>query len=74
MRDAHPSGSDRDQFWVTGDAHGCYYGVGIHGQYVWMNPETDVVIAKLSSIPAADDVAPWVDHVDYFDAVSSALA
>ena len=73
MQEAHPGGSYRDQFWVTGDAHGCYYGIGIYGQYVWMNPEADVVIAKFSSLPEADETEPWVDHVRYFDEVSRAL-
>jgi 6-aminohexanoate-oligomer exohydrolase len=73
MKDAHARGSYRDQFWVSGDDHGCYYGIGIYGQYVWMNPQTDVVIAKFSSLPVADDVEPWVDHVGYFDLLSTEL-
>jgi CubicO group peptidase (beta-lactamase class C family) len=48
-------GSYRDQFWRPGDDHGCFFGVGIYGQYVWVNPATDVVVAKLSTLPAADD-------------------
>ena len=52
---AVPNGSYRNQFWVTGDEHGCFYGVGIHGQFVWMNPATDTVVVKLSSLPKADD-------------------
>jgi 6-aminohexanoate-oligomer exohydrolase len=50
-----PDGSYRDQFWVTGDEHGCFFGAGIYGQLVWMNPATDVVVAKLSTLPEADD-------------------
>jgi 6-aminohexanoate-oligomer exohydrolase len=73
MKEAHPHGSYRDQFWVTGDEHGCFYGVGIFGQYVWMNPDTDVVVAKLSSLPDADDTANWVEHVAFFDRLSSEL-
>ncbi len=73
MKDAHPHGSYRDQFWITGDEHGCFYGVGIFGQYVWMNPDTDVVVAKLSSLPDADDTANWVEHVAFFDRVSAGL-
>jgi CubicO group peptidase (beta-lactamase class C family) len=73
MKDAHAKGSYRDQFWITGDDHGCFYGIGIYGQYVWMNPRTDVVIAKFSSLPVADDLEPWLDHVGYFETVSAAL-
>jgi CubicO group peptidase (beta-lactamase class C family) len=74
MRDAHPNGSYRNQFWITGDSHGAFYGVGIHGQYVWMDPAADVVIAKLSSLPDADDTDNWVTHVSYFDALCRTLA
>lgn len=74
MKDVHPAGSYRNQFWITGDSHGCFYGVGIYGQYVWMNPQSDVVIAKLSSLPRADDDADWAEHVAFFDRVSHGLA
>jgi CubicO group peptidase (beta-lactamase class C family) len=70
MQDAHPEGSYRNQFWVSGDDHGCFYGVGIYGQYVWLNPATDTVIAKLSSLPDADDTANWVEHVRLLDTLA----
>jgi 6-aminohexanoate-oligomer exohydrolase len=73
MREAHPNGSYRNQFWITGDSHGCFYGVGIHGQYVWMDPAADVVIAKLSSLPSADETDQWVEHVAYFEALGRAI-
>jgi CubicO group peptidase (beta-lactamase class C family) len=44
--------------------------VGIYGQYVWMNPATDVVIAKVSSLPLADDDGVWAEHVAFFDGLS----
>lgn len=74
MAEAHPEGSYRNQFWVTGDAHGSFYGVGIYGQYVWMDPTADVVIAKLSSLPDADDTGAWVEHVRFFEALAHSLA
>jgi CubicO group peptidase (beta-lactamase class C family) len=69
----HPGGSYRNQFWITGDSHGCFYGVGIYGQYVWMDPVSDVVIAKLSSLPVADSDADWADHIDFFTRLSHGL-
>jgi CubicO group peptidase (beta-lactamase class C family) len=66
----HPGGSYRNQFWISADADGCFYGVGIYGQYVWMNPATDVVIAKVSSLPLADDDGVWAEHVAFFDGLS----
>ncbi|MEO8106188.1 MAG: serine hydrolase [Actinomycetes bacterium] len=73
MGDVHPHGSYRNQFWVTGDRHGCFYGVGIYGQYVWMNPAADVVIAKMSSLPVADDQSDWGNHVSFFENLSHGL-
>jgi 6-aminohexanoate-oligomer exohydrolase len=70
MKDAHPHGSYRNQFWISGDEHGCFYGVGIYGQYVWMNPSTDTVVAKLSSLPEADGTKDWVEHVRMLDQLS----
>ncbi len=49
----HPGGSYRSQWWVTGDDHGVVYGAGIHGQYLWVDPQADVVIAKFGAHPEA---------------------
>lgn len=73
MGEAHPGGSYRNQFWITGDEHGCFYGVGIFGQYLWLNPATDVVIAKLSSFPVASDDDSWLEQVSFFDKLSGEL-
>jgi CubicO group peptidase (beta-lactamase class C family) len=61
----------RDQVWRTGDEHGCYFGVGIFGQYVWINPSTDTVVAKLSTLPDADDPAAFMAHRALLDRLSS---
>jgi CubicO group peptidase (beta-lactamase class C family) len=74
MSEAHPHGSYRNQFWVTGDDHGSFYGVGIYGQYVWMDPTADVVIVKLSSLPDADDPGRWVEHVRFFETLARSHA
>jgi CubicO group peptidase (beta-lactamase class C family) len=47
----YPHGSYRSQWWVTGDEVGSFLAIGIHGQYLWLDPTRDVVIAKLSSLP-----------------------
>jgi CubicO group peptidase (beta-lactamase class C family) len=67
-------GTYRSQFWVTADAHGCFYGVGIYGQYVWMSPAHDVVVAKLSTLPAADAEGDWQSHLAFFDEVVAQVA
>ncbi len=53
LADFYPNGSYRNQFWVTGNDHNAYFCVGIHGQYVYIDPTADVVIVKLSSLPRA---------------------
>ena len=54
--DIMPQGSYRNQFWSTGNEHGAFFGVGIHGQYMYIDPTADLVITKLSSHPVALDL------------------
>ena len=74
MRGVHANGSYRNQFWVSGDGSGSFYGVGIHGQYVWLNPVADVVVAKLSSLPEADSPDDWAEHMAFFDRLCQVVA
>ncbi|MFF2274396.1 serine hydrolase domain-containing protein [Agromyces sp. NPDC058126] len=47
----HPGGAYSNQWWITGSARGDYYAVGIHGQFIWVDPSTGIVVAKFSSWP-----------------------
>ena len=67
MGGVHPMGSYRNQFWISGDADGSFYATGIHGQYVWMNPNADMVVVKLSSLPEADSPEDWAQHIEFFE-------
>ena len=51
IADLLPTGSYRNQFWVTGNAHGAFFGVGIHGQYLYIDPTAEMVVVKFSSHP-----------------------
>lgn len=62
--------SYRNQFWHTGDEHGCAFGIGIFGQFVWVNPATDTVVAKLSTLDEADAEAPFTAHMALLDRLS----
>ena len=53
FQSVHPGGSYRSQWWVTGDDHGVVYGAGIHGQYLWVDPQAEVVVAKFGAHPEA---------------------
>jgi CubicO group peptidase (beta-lactamase class C family) len=60
----HAGGFYRNQFWLTGDEHGCLFGAGIYGQCIWMNPATDTVVAKLSTFEEADDDETFAAHFE----------
>ncbi|KKI22270.1 MULTISPECIES: serine hydrolase domain-containing protein [unclassified Leucobacter] len=54
-----PNGSYTRQWWCTGNERGNVSGIGIHGQNLWLDPQTDSVIVKLSSWPG-----PLSDELD----------
>jgi CubicO group peptidase (beta-lactamase class C family) len=48
-----------NHWWTVEDTHPVFTGLGIHGQYLFVDPVTDVVIVKLSAWPKPDD-----EHLD----------
>jgi CubicO group peptidase (beta-lactamase class C family) len=52
-----PDGRYRSQWYSVGDDHGAFCAIGIHGQWIYVDPATAVVIAKLSSLPLPLDEA-----------------
>ena len=64
----------RAQWWLTGDATSPFFGVGIYGQFVWIDPTAGIVIVKLSSLPKALDTVVTRDHHRAFASVAAALA
>ena len=71
---AFPNGSYRAQWWITGDEASAFFGVGIYGQFLWIDPAADVVIVKLSSLPKALDPIVTGDHHRAFASIAAALA
>lgn len=61
--------SYRNQWWITADDHGSFYAAGINGQYLWIDPVEDVVIAKFSSEPTAR--AHRIEHSLAFRSIAS---
>ena len=47
--DLLPTGCYRNQWYQVRDDDGCFFGRGIHGQWLFINPETEVVITRLAS-------------------------
>lgn len=46
-----PEGCYHNQWYQVGNRDRCYMAIGIHGQWLYINPSTSVVIAKVSSQP-----------------------
>ena len=70
---AYPRGFYADKWWHTGDERGTFYGVGIYGQYVWIVPKSQLVIAKLSSLPSALDPSMTAAHHSMFRSLTDTL-
>ena len=69
-----PSGRYRSKWYQTGLASGAYCAIGIHGQWLWIDPQREVVIAKVSAQPNPVD-----DDIDYllvnaFEAIAKAVS
>jgi CubicO group peptidase (beta-lactamase class C family) len=69
-----PNGSYHNQWWLTGDEHQSFYGSGIHGQQLWIDPTTNVVIVKLSTMPAALDDTATANVLAGMSSLACALA
>jgi CubicO group peptidase (beta-lactamase class C family) len=64
-----PSGYDHygyaNQWWTHGSAcFDAFTGVGVHGQYLFVDPAADVVIVKCSAWPTQDDPARDLETVN----------
>jgi hypothetical protein len=66
----YPRGSYHNQWWITGDDHGSVYASGLFGQFLWLDPAADVVIAKFSSAPVDADLR--AQHASGLRAVAEA--
>lgn len=68
-----PQGRYRSQWYQTGNATGAYCAIGIHGQWLWIDPAREVVIAKVSAQP--EPISDAIDRllVRAFEALAAAL-
>ena len=69
-----PKGSYRNQWWVTDFDSKAYYAVGIHGQHIYIAPDAEVVIVKLSSQPNAITAQFSQDSLYGFEAIVKLMA
>jgi CubicO group peptidase (beta-lactamase class C family) len=68
-----PEGRYRSQWYLTGNAHGAWCAIGIHGQWLYIDPLKKLVLAKFSSqaLPVDDPI----DHrlLQFFEQIGQAL-
>ncbi|MBZ9678780.1 serine hydrolase domain-containing protein [Mesorhizobium sp. ES1-1] len=70
MASLFPNGRYRNKWYQTGFENGAYCGIGIHGQWLYVDPRTEVVIAKMSSQPEPVDDPLDIEIVAFFEALS----
>lgn len=63
----------RNQVWVTEGDSPAMAAIGIHGQYIYCHPATDIVIVKLSSQPAPLDLSMGSETFHAFERLVEVL-
>lgn len=71
--DLLPDGRYRSKWYQTGDDRGSICAIGIHGQWIYIDPIADAVIVKLSAQPEPLDDPLDRAHLRGFDAICRAL-
>jgi CubicO group peptidase (beta-lactamase class C family) len=61
-----PNGRYRSQWYQTGELDGAYCAIGIHGQWLYVDPQNEAVIVKLSSQPNPLDDELKQDNLAFF--------
>ncbi len=69
-----PDGHYRNQFWVPDSSGPVLLGVGVYGQYLWVDTARDLVIVKFSSLPNASKDHWREAHLDLFRRIAARCA
>ena len=53
-----PKGRYRNKWYQTGEASNAFFALGIHGQWLYVDPRAEMVVAKFSSqpVPVSNDM------------------
>jgi CubicO group peptidase (beta-lactamase class C family) len=65
-----PDGRYRNKWYQTGFPGGAFCGIGIHGQWLYVDPATETVAVKLSSQPLPVDDPMDKECLDFFRALA----
>ena len=68
-----PGGGYRNKWWVIGNKLDAYTGIGVYGQWLYIAPQADTVIAVFASQPLPVDDAISNDSIACFEAIARAL-
>ncbi|MDZ5451657.1 serine hydrolase [Labrys sp. ZIDIC5] len=64
-------GRYRNKWYQTGYANGAFLAIGIHGQWLYVNPAAEVVIVKMSSQPEPVDDPTDKLNLELFEALAT---
>lgn len=70
LADFLPTGGYRNKWWILGNDLGAFTGIGVYGQWIYVAPKTDTVIAVFSSQPLPVDDNISFDSLACFDAIA----
>ena len=73
LADTLPGGGYRNKWWVTGNGHGAYTGSGVHGQWLYIDPTAETVIAVFSSQPVPADEDVFEASLTCFNTIAQAM-
>ncbi|MEW2571852.1 serine hydrolase [Streptomyces sp. NPDC047070] len=62
-----------NQWWTLDGERRSFTGIGIHGQYLWVDPDADVVVVKTSAWNTAEDEARDAETVSALSALVAHL-
>jgi CubicO group peptidase (beta-lactamase class C family) len=68
-----PRGRYRGKWYSTGNDRGAFCAIGIHGQWIYIDPTSEVTIVKLSSQPLPLDDAMDGLLLAAFDTIARSL-
>ncbi|GAB5471818.1 MAG: serine hydrolase [Rhodospirillales bacterium] len=68
-----PEGCYRSQWYKLSDAKDCFFGIGIHGQWLFVDPQAETVIVKFSADPQASNEGNDQVTIAAFRAIGAAL-
>jgi CubicO group peptidase (beta-lactamase class C family) len=68
-----PKGSYRSKWYKANDEDGSFYAIGIHGQWIYVNPKAEVTVVKFSSQPEPVNDALDTATVEMFTAIARAV-